>query len=487
MAVQNLSAYQAKLYQFIFGLVTLALGFASVRKMAAAGSAKTGYMLAGIIVSLIIVLILDKRYWLVLPVLYVFPVRLPGIPFDERELACLAIIAMHGMRMALHRDQVSFSFGKILPILPAMAWIAMVFCLNPAGLHTAGTSSMGGRFYFKIFAAFLAFLSMSSLSLSENDAKLLFWTILAANVFAVARSVFPSFSPVNVISVEGFETQAISNYSFIGFGTLAMLLCARFPLGTIASSPKLLFLFLAMAAGAVYSGKRQTFGRLVLLFPLSCLLRRKDYAAMIVAGVVGAFCLVFLVAGDGSFYNLPRSAKRALAVAFPKYAAETSGGTSDLFRAQLRQQAYATIRERPWFGRKGFSMSLEQSALNYAIGSVGNDFTSGHAYSGNWHSMWLSFACDFGIPFLAMMVFLWLHVVRFCFRIGKEVVLGTYLPACCLVYSFDLLFQFIFGWFSGHASLSTQNLFVQYGILIALVNGYRKYVCRSPVPNWVKS
>lgn len=487
MAVQNLNAYQAKLYQFVFGLALLALGFSTVRKMVAAGSAKTGYMLAGIIVSLVIVFILDKRYWLVLPVLYVFPVRLSGIPFDERELACLAIIAMHGMRMALHRDQVSFTFGKILPVLPVMAWIAMVFCLNPAGLHVAGTSSMGGRFYFKIFAAFFAFLSMSSLSLSENDAKFLFRTVLAANIFAVVRNIFPSFSTTDVISLEGFEIQATTNYSFIGFGALILLLFARFPLSKIFSSPKCLVLFMILVAGAIYSGKRQVFGRIVLLFPLSCLLRRKDFATMFFVGIVGLCAIFFSVAGDGSFYNLPRSAKRALAVVIPKYSEEIGGGVSDVFREQMRHHAYEVIRSNPWLGRVGFAMSLEQTALSHAIFSTKSDNGFGHAVAGNWHNMWLSYACDFGVPCLVLIVFLWLHIVRFCFLATKLVVRGVYLPACCLIYSFELLFQFIFGWYSGHASISTQALLINYGILIALVNGYQKYVYRPPVQNWVKS
>lgn len=474
MAREANAAIQAKILQVGFVLFLGLAALYSVRSLMS-GARNIAGIVAFSLVGLAAVLILDRRYWLLLPVLSITRVSIPGLPFNGTEIGCLLIFVTHGFRLALRRDDSTIFRRDVVVVFPMLLWMFIVWALNPVGLAMFQSHVIGGRFYFDIAVGFLTFLSLSSIRIDETDAKFLFYAILCSLVVALVRGVvFPEADPDSIVfSGSGLEEERSARYAFITCGTIFVLLFSKWSMRDVVSSPFRIAALFLLALLTVYSGKRQALGTIVLVPFFRMFLKRRDILLTCAMAVFAAFFVFAAVAGDGVFYALPRSAKRALAVVAPRYERETAGGVHDVFRQEMRKEAYALIGERPWFGRKGFAMSFENTSWINFGGGYTNQYAS-HAYAGNWHSMWLAYACDFGLPCLVLAIFFWIWLLHYVFQAGREVDSGGFLPACCLFYSFQLMNSFVFGWISGHAAQSTCHTWIQYGMLLALVGGFRQ-------------
>ena len=480
-------ALQLKILQVGFVCIFIAAVWFAVKSMML-GSQSKAWAIAAFFVGLASVLLLDARYWLLLPILSFANLAIPGLPFNGTELGCLSVTVVHALRIVLRRDARSAGLRRVIVVLPLLLWIAVMFMLNPVGLAMFGSRMVGGRFYFDIAIGFSAFLSLASLRIGEEDARLLFYAVLLSLLVAVIRGVvFPRADPdALVFSNTGLEQEVSARYAFITCSIIFMLLFSKWSIRQVLASPIRIFVLFLLAVLTVYSGKRQAFGTIVLVPVLRMLLKGRDVFLTCAMGLLAVIMLAFAVAGDGVLFALPQSAKRALAVVAPRYERETAGGIHDLFRREIRKEAYALIGESPMFGRKGFAMNLENTRwMNF-----GGGYTSSyalHAYAGNWHNMWLAYACDFGLPGLCFAVFLWFWLLRFVFRENRMISCGVYLPACFLFFSFELLVSLVFSWVAGHASHSTYETLIRYGLLLALANGYQasrpSWNSFSPLPN----
>ena len=490
MAREADAAFQSKVLQVGFVCVFVGVVLFAVKSMMFGALSKAG-IISAFFIGLSAVLLLDKRYWLLLPVLSFANISIPGLPFSGTELGCLVVIAVHAVRLVLRRDSHSVDSFRILPAIPLVLWIAFVFMINPVGLAIFGSHTIGGRFYFDIAVSFLVFISLASIRIDEKDARFLFYSILASFVILVAKDVvFPRADPDSLVFFDtGLEEEVSSRYAFITCSSIVLILLAKWSLRDVMASPIRMAILAILVVLTVYSGKRQAFGAIVLAPFFRMILKRKDYLLTCAVGVLATIILALAVVGDGTWFSLPLSAKRVVAIVAPRYELETAGGIHDVFRQKMRKQAYAVIKENPFLGRKGFAMDLENTRwLNYGGGY--SSLFIGHAYAGNWHSMWLAYACDFGFPGLVFAVLFWLCVVRFIITGNRMVSHGVFLPACFLFFSYQLLVALAFSWVSGHASHSTCDTWIRYGMLIALFNGYRSRsyldramyadVCHSP-------
>jgi hypothetical protein len=74
-----------------------------------------------------------------------------------------------------------------------------------------------------------------------------------------------------------------------------------------------------------------------------------------------------------------------------------------------------------------------------------------------------------------------LHVIRFAYRACRTVTTGIWLPTCCLYFSFRLLVDIAFSYTSGHSATTSMTTWIPYGILLAIVGGYRQaHPVRTP-------
>lgn len=468
MAVHSLGAYQTKIYQFIFGLVIVALGFLAVRRMIA-GTVKSGQMIAALILGVIAMLVLDRRYWLLMPILGGFGMKVPGLPFSGGELGQIAVVGIHFLRLGLHRDSPAKLDERTWPVVPVFFWIAGIFCLNPAGLAMFGSATIGSRFYGQIALGFCFFFALSAQRLNESDCKILFRIMVAAAAFRLCREiVIPPSDPDAIVAI-GDVPERNSRYALIGFGTLYAYVFARHELASILRSLPLLATTVLLALMTTASGKRQAFGRLLIVPWISAFLRAKGRGLTILCSFIGLVLALFAIAGDGAFYTLPKSATRSLAILAPQkyFSGSSTVGAKDFFREQMRKQARIVIAEHPFVGRKGFAMDLETTA--WGLGGRFGRY-EGHAYTGNWHSTWYAFAADFGIPCMLLFAWFFLKATAFEIRQCRLIRPDTFAFVLMVFYATETLCTLAFSYTSGHSAMSFSKLCENYGWAIAIAS-----------------
>lgn len=473
MAREADAALQLKIVRIGFVLVFIAAILYAVRSLMF-GARSTAGLVAIFSLGMGAALALDERYWLLFPFFAVSGLVLPGLPFSGIELGSVLLVAIYFFRLMIRRAAPVRVNRDLLVLTPVLLWISIVWLLNPVGLAMFGSGTIGGRFYFEIGMGVLSLMVLSTLRLSEKDARFLFYTILFAQICSLCKGViFPTADP-DAIVFSGAEPERSTRYAFIVCSSIFMLLFARHSLSSILSSLAKILLFALLAVLTLYSGKRRAFGAIALVPFFRVFLTGKERALTFLMALFAALFLVFAVAGDGRVYDLPRSAKRVLAIVFPKYKqSATTGGLQDYFREQMREQARYVIRDNPWFGRKGFAMNFSETSWIQFGGGFTSQF-AGHAYAGNWHSTWYAYAADFGLPCMVFYALFFLYMLRYAWLGCREVVEGTHRPACCLYYAMTLFVSAAFSYTSGHSARTLLGHCLIYGMLLALVRGYRQ-------------
>lgn len=458
----NLSAIQTKLIPIIFGLILFFVAFYAVKGVAR-GNLGNAKFLGALVVAVGVILMLDKKYWIICPASQLLQFNIPQIPFNSEELGCLTIIAMYFVRLGLHKEQPIKFNGIILWALPVLFWMCFIFALNPAGMNIFGGTSIGSRFYIKILLGFFTMCIFSSLSLSEKDCRLLFRVLLISSILAFLKTISSG-----VDSSEYSNT----NYQLLGTVPIFMLVFSHYSLRQILLSWFKIFICFVCLVMTIYSGKRRGLGTLLVIPILRTFFTGREKMLTFCCFAVGLFFCLFLVIGDGLAYDLPKSVQRSLSTIVPKYA-DNFGGTTDIFREEVWKYGRRVIRQNPWFGRKGFAMNrMEMSWVVHR--DVGVDY-EGHALAGNWHSTWYSYACDFGIPCLVLWVIFTFYYLFYVVKVVKKSSELRYTHSCALYYALFFFTEFCFSYTSGHSSLTTFKTWVQLGVVIAIYNGSKNY------------
>lgn len=467
------AALQAKILQIGFVIVFVGAALYGVRGMMF-GSRSIAGLVGFCALGAAAVFMLDDKFWLACPVLSTLGFGAPGLPFTGVELGCLFVSAVYFIRVAIRRGRPPVFNRDLLVLFPVILWIFGVFCSNPTGFVMFGSETIGGRFYFEILIGVLTLVALSTQRIDEKGAKLLFYALLVAQLVSLVKGVLiPTETADDIVSLIGIEPEVRSRFALIGCVYVYTLLFSRYSLSQIMQSFAKFVLVCILGLLTIYSGKRRAFGTLAVVPLIRMILTKRDRFLTMAMAVLAAFFLCLAAMGDGKYYDLPWSAKRALAVVFPKYKEKNTGGLQDYFREQMRKQAREVIRENPWFGRKGFSMRVGEIQWIKFGGGLTNLY-AGHAYSGNWHSTWYAYAADFGIPCMVLFAFFFFYVLRYAWTAAREVVAGTFLPACCLYYSLSLFVSAAFSYTSGHSARTMLSTCISYGLLLAIVRGYRE-------------
>ncbi|MBQ3808991.1 MAG: hypothetical protein II840_13670 [Kiritimatiellae bacterium] len=469
----TINAHRTRITQIVCGVFFVGAVLLALRSMMFGSFSQAGLVLS-LALGGAVVFALDDKYWLLLPFLSISGFSIPNLPFNGTETGCVVLIGTYFVRLALKKGH-PFRFDRDLVVaFPVLFWMFVVWAINPTGLAMFGSDMIGGRFYFDIAVGTVALFVLSTIRVSEREAKLLFFAILVAQLCVLVRGViFPGIDP-DALVFTGVEPERSARYSFIICSSIFMLLYAYWPLSSILASPLKIAVFALLALLSVYSGKRRAFGTIALIPFFRAFLTGREKLLTIVMAVLAAVFLVFAIAGDEGAYRLPRSARRALAVVAPQYQKTLDeGGLNDLFRREMREQARYVIVDDPVFGRKGFAMNLNETAwINFGRGQT--SLFAGHAYSGNWHSTWYAYAADFGLPCMVFWLVFTLYVLLYSFHAARLVVVGQYLPACCLYHSIWFFVDAAFSYTTGHAAITTMNNFIAYGLLLSIVRGYRR-------------
>ena len=460
------SASPVKIYQVVFSLILLAIMWSAVRSMMF-GVRFSAKMLIAAMVGVAIILALDDKYWVLSAFLFGFYETIPMIKFTGAELGSLILVSACFVRRTIHRDiAVNGNKTPILVALPFMLWMGIVWSQNPVGMQILGSSSMGGRFYFKVILAFLSLCCLSTMGFSERDCRTLCLATALGTVFFVFRAYLVR-GGMDVFGSGG------SHYQFIRLSFVAPLFLARFTAPELLASRWPLIGFLLCFGLSVYSGNRTAGMRPVLAGVLAPFFLRRDQVKTIGLFLCVAMVLAMVVAGHGRVWRLPFSVQRALSFLPGKWDRRLeSYGFKDQFRSELRYWAREHIRENPWFGDGGFSLNSENMRWILFTAHGFDASIAGHVFSRNWHNVWLGMAADFGIPLsVAWGIFIaWLLVsgYRGCMRMPP----GSWHQTACLYFYLLLVVDFVgFHFGGGHTSLTAQQFFIWSGLMVAAGNG----------------
>ena len=455
-----------RIYQFIFGLAFLFICYGAVRGMMF-GALTNAKQIGFLSLAVGVVLWLDRRYWLVLPLCQILNLNIPGLPFDSVELGCIAITGMHFIRTSLHRDPYVPWNRRIIVAFPLFFWICGIWAVNPVGMNILGSSTMGGRFYIKILLGFFAMISLSCIRLGELECKLLFRVLMAGALLSITLTLIrPSLFSTSDVD----PSQVGTRYYLLAFSGLYHLIWARFSIPKVFSSLRLLAITGLSALAIAASGKRSSTAG-IALFPIyRAILTRQHLGLTAVMGVVAFLLLSMVVAMDGHYIQLPESPKRALSLVFPKYRQRGREGFHDPFRAMMAERAREVIRENPWVGRKGFRMDSQE--MYWVVGMRRGKQYEGHTLAGAWHSAFWAFAADFGIPCLLFYLFFLWNGLKVSFHYSRKIPTDSFQSACCLYYSFLIIHDAVLIYTSGGSSSSSLKLMLQFGMLLAIANGF---------------
>jgi hypothetical protein len=334
MNVQRISEYILR-WSITLGGMLLALFLA---KSVADG--RTGLVTLALVGMAVvgITLALKERIGLVLPVVFGLTGTIPAmeLPFAAKDIATMVIftafLAFHAFKVIPQRPTYRLvdACGGIMILYLATCWIR-----NPVGVEALQSDRVGGRPYFDVFIAVLAFFVISRTKVTARNSQKYAVLIGAGRMFdgfgALALARLPELAvltayysstqfslveelPFNNINqmVNPYSTERLGYLGFIG-APLLLLLAARYPISALLNiaRPWRLALLITGIVFVLLSGFRSVILAAAGAFFLAGYLRRGWMEPL----RIGVFCVlvyVFLAVGNGALFNLPLSAQRAL-------------------------------------------------------------------------------------------------------------------------------------------------------------------------------
>lgn len=431
-------------------------------------------------IGISIFLILGKNYWMLIP--FSLAANFPAVPLGGRalefpELAIAGCALFFISRVATRKERLRLFSEINAPFLVFIAWVGMVFLLNPVGFAMIGSDVGGARFYFKLGLAFASFVILSNRTYTEKDIKwvlgFLVFGAFFSMVYGMAKSflVGPEVDPTTGMVVESFYTwhQVLS----IPAITLSMLIFSRWKPKEIFGfqHPAILLIYLLCIGFVLLSGKRMGLIA-VLLSPFigSIVFRQPRY--IFIASILIGGALLALVVGQGQWIQLPLVAQRTLSWLPGDWDPELEAmrGGSDEWRAELRHIALKNIQRHPWIGR-GFFVDIQDvvTAIGMQERGGGMDIqVASYALGHSWHNTWLGYAADFGIPFSIIQAAIWAVILALSYRTfriyGNKSFLGIFSLYVFIYTCRDL----IASWTSGHSSTDAYSRWWMYGIIVTI-------------------
>ena len=436
-------------------------------------------------------LVLGKHYWILIP--FSLGATFPALPIGGRsaefsELAIAGCSLFFLLRVASRKEKLHVFRRINIPILLFVAWVGMVFVLNPVGLAAMGSQLGGGRFYLKIALAFAAYLILSNREYSERDLRWAIGSLIFGAFFSLIYGfisyavVGPAVNPAT--GMVGDEYYTWHQLLAIPPLTITFLLFSRWSPREVFSLQKAwLFLayFLCLLL-VLFSGKRMAIAA-ILLTPLISAFLYRQHIYILVGLVLATASMGIAVAGHGQVFELPRIAQRTLSFLPGDWDAsldEMRGGT-DEWRAELRNYAWEEVKRNPVIG-KGFGVDLHAAATAFDMAKGGGSMdvrTAEYAIGRAWHNIWFGYAADFGIPLsiIQAVIFCWVFVLttRVFSIYGNKSLYGVF-ALYLLFYTFR---DVIASHTSGQTATDAYDRWWMYGLIVAL---YLKTSTRADQP-----
>jgi len=348
--------------------------------------------------------------WLVIPLCWGLTGSVPisKLPFSVRDGAVLLAFGSYLLFFALKqlRYKPRFEIFDTL-ILVNLLYLATVYLRNPVGMNWLGSQLVGGKPYFDIFVAFLAYYVLVRAPLDLTTLRrlpvvLIFGSAmvsLATLAITIRPSladrlgrVYSAFAPPDPTAMVVEDTIG-RKPTLAGFGEIGMRLWASYfnpatffsPLHPLRFFGMLLFL-----AAILFSGFRSGIFAAFVYIALSCYFRKR-WGEIVVFSLLGGVMLGILALGNNRIFTLPLAAQRALSFLPGEwdYVATSDAKASSEWRYEIWRMA---LFEDQWirskwlgdgFGFTKYQLSIMNSRQGY-IGGAGAQ--EAFLVAGNYHS-----------------------------------------------------------------------------------------------------
>jgi hypothetical protein len=340
--------------------------------------------------------------WLFSGAIYVLP-----LPFAWRDicvlLAFITCVAYRVLSPETTRQRLMFL--DIL-LLINLGYLGISLVMHPVGVHALGAQTIGGRPYFDLFIAVLAYWVVTRLPDSvKNVSRIPIYILIASIIFGgfnLIAYAFPSVAPnlylfmgnldlsAYMRTVSAGRTLSDSELSInrltglVPAGQAIVLVLSSYyaPLTLFSPLRKRFYVFITGWAFILAGGFRNILLGSAAAMCLASWFHRR-WREMVVLGLAGFIVLALVIAGHGRLYQLPRAAQRALSFLpgdwSPEIKSDAEG--SSTWRFELWKQVIrSNLIEDWWFG-DGFGADVEK-----LIATWRQDYNSFAILTGSYHS-----------------------------------------------------------------------------------------------------
>jgi len=474
-----------------YTLTTAVIGIGMGLALAAGQATGTGQMKSvGIIIAGICVLgvclACRTSIWLIIPLCWQLTGGVPisKLPFSVRDGAVLLTFGSFLIFYALKQLRYKPRFELLDALIIAnLLYLVTVYLRNPVGANWLGSQLVGGKPYFDIFIAFLAYAIIVrapiDLKILRRLPIVLLFGYAMVSLGSLAVTIRPSlgdrlgklysaFAPPDPSSVGVVDEDMIGRKPLLsGFGEAGLRLFASYfnPITFLSPLHPLRFLAAAIFMVAILlSGFRSALFGVFIYIGMSCYFRKR-LREVAVFGLLGAVLLTMLALGNNRIFHLPLAAQRALSFLPGEwdYVATSDAQASSEWRKQIWRMV---LTEDQWirnkwlgdgFGFTSYQLSIMTSRQGY-IGGAGSQ--EAFLVAGNYHSGPLSTIRYAGVAGLALFLpFMVLVSIR-GFQLIKKSVGTSFFPVALFVgmpiIYFPIPFIFVAG---GYDSGLTELLF----------------------------
>ncbi len=368
-------------------VIGLAMVFAFLgARMAGGGDEKALFVIGGIIAAIAVAIWLRTRVWILIAVCVSLQGTIPAmqVPLRVLDLAVLfaalsfmVFLAVRVLRVRQTRDPLD------LLIIANLIYLGSVFFRNPVGLHSMGSSMVGGRPYFYVAISFLGYHVLKRAPATRRDVfRLPFYLTFGAAISAFCGMIgtykpglgsalgafYSGFMPIQ--SVDSLADADINTrqVQLSAIGNSGMLyLVSRYAPATLFLPiyPLRLLGLLVCTAANLLSGFRTALISSFLYMLMSTWLRRRFHEIFILLGCVAA-CVLVCVVGNNRLFRLPFPAQRALSFLPGEWDRAASGDAeySTEWRIEMWKMVLTEDRwiKDKWLG-DGFGFSESDLAL----------------------------------------------------------------------------------------------------------------------------
>jgi hypothetical protein len=281
-------------------------------------------------------LILRAKIWMVIPITFTLTgqISLMPLPFAVKDIVIMTVFIAFLILKALKVVNFKPKLEMVDFWMFAMLfYLVTVYLRNPVGVDALGSDRVGGKPYFAVFIAGLAYWILSRAALAPQQVLILLAMMclgrMSEGFLSMIAFHFPQTVPVltefystiekqtyeasdvrAVIMGEGTNRQAY--LGMIGSPLILALWSIFRPLTVI--NPLYIFRFIVflLGIGCIFaSGFRNMFATAIATMYLASYLRRGTTDVLRLS-MLALPMIILLIAGQGTLYELPRSAQRAL-------------------------------------------------------------------------------------------------------------------------------------------------------------------------------